>query len=60
MEFLKEALARAGQLIITGDADLYSALWISLKVSLAAIAAATLIAVPAGFALGTFRFPAAA
>ncbi|HQO26187.1 MAG TPA: ABC transporter permease, partial [Acidobacteriota bacterium] len=57
MDFLKEALVRAVRLIVTGDADLYSALWISLTVSLAAITAATLVAVPAGFALGTCRFP---
>ena len=57
VDFMKEALVRAIRLIVTGDADLYSALWISLTVSLAAITAATLVAVPAGFALGTCRFP---
>lgn len=56
MEFLIQALRKAGELIVTGDADLYSALWISLQVSLAAILAATLVAVPAGFVLGTCRF----
>jgi len=57
VEFLLEALQRAAELAGGGDPELYSAVWISLKVSLAAIVITTLLALPSGFALSTFSFP---
>jgi tungstate transport system permease protein len=57
VEFLLEALQRAAALAAAGDPDLYSAVWISLRVSVTAILITTCLAVPAGFVLSTVTFP---
>jgi tungstate transport system permease protein len=57
LNFLLESLARALELIVSLDPDVYQAVWVSLYVSIIAIVLATLVGVPAGLAIGTCRFP---
>jgi len=47
----------AFQLVLTGDPALYAIVWLSLVVSLSAVACATLIGVPLGAFLALTRFP---
>jgi tungstate transport system permease protein len=47
----------AFQLVLTGDPALYAIVWLSLLVSLSAVACATLIGVPLGAFLALTRFP---
>lgn len=47
----------AFQLVLTGDPGLYAIVWLSLVVSLSAVACATLIGVPFGAWLALTRFP---
>lgn len=52
-----DALAQAATLIIMLDRDLFEILWLSVRVSLIALAIATLIALPLGTYLAITRFP---
>ncbi len=45
------------QLVLTGDAGLYAIVWLSLLVSLSAVACAALIGVPFGALIALTRFP---
>jgi tungstate transport system permease protein len=47
----------AFQLVLTGDTGLYAIVWLSLVVSLSAVACAALIGVPVGAWLALTRFP---
>jgi len=51
------ALARAVGLILAWDAELIEIIGLSLRVTLSAVAAACLIGLPLGAAVGAFRFP---
>lgn len=50
-------LGQAGGLILAGDRDLIEIIGLSLRVTLTAVAAACLIGLPLGAAVGAFRFP---
>ncbi len=52
-----DAFAAAGRLILSGDADLMEIVWLSLRVSLTAVALASLIGLPLGAAIAVWRFP---
>ncbi len=49
MDFLTHALINAFRLVTSGDPDLFNAVWISLRVSCAAIVITSVIAGPLGF-----------
>jgi tungstate transport system permease protein len=57
MGHLGAALATALDLIATADPDLVAIVLLSLQVSLAAVALATVLGLPLGAALALFRFP---
>lgn len=57
MDGFGDILARAGALILSGDADLYAIVGLSLRVSCTAVLLACLIGLPLGAAVGIFRFP---
>ena len=57
MSEIAEAFRTAFQLIVGFDAELGEIILLSLRVSLSAVALATLIGVPLGAAIALFRFP---
>jgi tungstate transport system permease protein len=57
MNDIVSALAMAGELIAAGDPELTDIVALSLRVSLTAVAAATLVGLPAGAAIAVGRFP---
>ena len=52
-----DILGHAVGLILSGDADLLEIVWLSLRVTISAVALACLIGLPLGATLGAFRFP---
>jgi len=56
MDFLLEGLFQAVQLLIGGDAETYSAVWATLRVSGYSMGCSLMIGVPLGFCLGYFDF----
>lgn len=52
-----DALAEAFRLIVTLDADLYEILWLSIRVSLTALAISAIISLPLGTWLAITKFP---
>lgn len=56
MSELTEMVSEALRLISGGDADTYSAIWTSMKVSVLATAIATALALPAGLVVGLCEF----
>lgn len=57
MAYLLDALLGALRLIVTADADLFNAVWASLRFSVTSTVLASLIGIPAGVALAVVRFP---
>jgi tungstate transport system permease protein len=57
MHDIAQGFMLAGQLIISGDPQLWSIVLLSLQVSLTAVAVAALIGMPLGAALAVGRFP---
>jgi len=57
MDYLWQGLIQAFALLISGDPETYSAIWVTLRVSSLSIAATLFLGIPAGFALGRFNFP---
>lgn len=57
MGALIEGFSRAFSLIMHLDAELFAIIWLSLKVSFSALAAATLVAVPVSALMGLKKFP---
>ncbi len=57
MSEFSEALVSAGALLMTVDADLFEIVGRSLRVSLTAVGAATMIGLPVGAAVALYRFP---
>jgi len=57
METLAQALRGAFGLILSADRSLVEIVWLSLKVSLAAVVFATLLGLPLGAAIAIARFP---
>jgi tungstate transport system permease protein len=56
MDFLLEGFFQAVQLLIGGDAETYSAVWATLRVSGYSMGCSLIIGVPLGFCLGYFDF----
>ena len=56
MNFLLEGFFQAFQLLLSGNAETYSAIWATVKVSSYAIGFSLLIGIPLGFCLGYFDF----
>ncbi|MFP4158509.1 MAG: ABC transporter permease [Desulfobacterales bacterium] len=57
MDFILQGLAEAFTLLFTGDAETFSAVAATLKVSGLSMAASLTIGIPLGFALGCLQFP---
>ncbi|MCF8030781.1 MAG: ABC transporter permease [Desulfohalobiaceae bacterium] len=57
MDYLWQGLAQAFALLLSGDPETYSAIWVTLRVSSLSIAATLVMGIPAGFVLGRFNFP---
>lgn len=57
MDFFEASLRAAWKLVLSGDPQLWHIVSTSLKISLTAVAAAALIAVPAGMLIGMRAFP---
>lgn len=56
MNFLLEGFSQAFKLLISGDAETYSAIFATVKVSSYSIGCSLLIGIPLGFCLGYFDF----
>ena len=56
MNFLLEGFFQAFHLLIVGNAETYSAIWATVKVSSYSIVCSLLIGIPLGFCLGYFDF----
>ena len=56
MNFLLEGFYQAFSLLLSGNAETYSAIWATVKVSSYSIGSSLLIGIPLGFCLGYFDF----
>ncbi|MBW2604140.1 MAG: ABC transporter permease [Deltaproteobacteria bacterium] len=56
MDFLLEGFFQAFNLLVSGNAETYSAIWATVKVSGYSIVCSLLIGIPLGFCLGYFDF----
>ena len=56
MNFLLEGFFQAFNLLLSGNAETYSAIWATVKVSSYSIGSSLLIGIPLGFCLGYFDF----
>lgn len=57
MDLLVEGLAQALGLLVSGDAEVWGVIWLSLRVSLSATLLSLLIGIPVGAALALNEFP---
>jgi tungstate transport system permease protein len=57
MDYIWQGLIQAFALLLSGDPETYSAIWVTLSVSSLSIAATLFMGIPAGFVLGRFTFP---
>jgi tungstate transport system permease protein len=57
MGYLTEGLRTALRLLATGDAETYSAVFTTIRISTLSIIASLLIGIPLGFLLGYYEFP---
>jgi tungstate transport system permease protein len=55
LDFLWDGLREAVRLVVTGDAETFHALWVSLLCTLTSITLAALVAIPYGAWLGVYR-----
>jgi tungstate transport system permease protein len=56
MNFLVDGICQAVELLLSGDAETYSAIWATLRVSAYSMGCSLFIGVPLGFWLGYFDF----
>jgi len=56
MDFILEGFFQAFNLLLSGSAETYSAIWATVKVSSYSIVCSLLIGIPLGFCLGYFDF----
>ena len=56
MDLIIEGIFQAFSLLLSGNAETYSAIWSTVKVSSYSIACSLLIGIPLGFCLGYFNF----
>lgn len=57
MDYLQEGIKKAFYLLLSGDAETYSAIWVSFQVSSLSIFFSLLLGLPLGFGLGYYTFP---
>ena len=57
MEFLWQGLLKAFTLLTSGNAQTFSAIWVTLRVSTLSIVGSLLMGIPLGFMLGYHSFP---
>jgi len=57
MEYILQGIVQAFKLLLSGDAETYSAVAATVKASGFSMAASLFLGVPSGFALGYLRFP---
>jgi tungstate transport system permease protein len=57
VDLIADAVRHAGRLLLGGDGEIWSILWLSLQVSGTATVVSLLLGVPAGTALALSRFP---
>ena len=57
MDYIRDGLLKAFQLILQGDPETYSAIWVTLQVSTCAMTVSLAVGLPLGFVLGHFNFP---
>jgi len=56
MDYIAEGLVQALNLLLQGDPETFSAIWVTLRVSTASILASLMLGIPAGFLLGHYDF----
>jgi tungstate transport system permease protein len=56
MDFLSEGFFQAFHLLLSGNAETYSAIWATVRVSSYSIGSSLLLGIPLGFCLGYFDF----
>jgi len=56
MDFLLEGFIQAFELLLSGSAETYSAVWATVRVSSYSLGCSLLIGIPLGFCLGYFNF----
>ncbi len=56
MDYIGQGLAQALTLLLKGDAETYSAIWVTLRVSTISTLASLILGIPAGFLLGHYAF----
>jgi tungstate transport system permease protein len=56
MDFILEGFFQAFDLLLSGNAETYSAIWVTVKVSGYSMVVSLLIGIPLGFCLGYFEF----
>ncbi|MCF8026010.1 MAG: hypothetical protein K9K82_11065 [Desulfobacteraceae bacterium] len=56
MDYIGQGLLQALNLLIQGDPETYSAIWVSPRVSSASIPASVVLGIPLGFLLGHYAF----
>lgn len=57
MDYIWQGFVQALKLLIHGDPDTYSAIWVTLRVSTTSILASLVFGIPSGFLLGHCDFP---
>ena len=58
MDYLLTGFIKALELLVQGDAQTYSAVWTTLRLSSLSMAASLVLGIPLGFGLGFYSFPA--
>ncbi|MFP3981909.1 MAG: ABC transporter permease [Desulfobacterales bacterium] len=56
MDYIAEGLVQALNLLLQGDPETFSAIWVTLRVSTASILASLILGIPPGFLLGHYDF----
>jgi tungstate transport system permease protein len=57
MDFIVAGIVKAFQLLVQGDRETYSAVWVTIQVSSLSMTVSLLIGIPLGYSLGYFDFP---
>lgn len=57
MDYLWQGLTKAFELLMSGDAQTFSAIWVTIRVSTLSIAGSLFLGIPLGFLLGYRNFP---
>lgn len=57
MDFILDGIVRAFQLLLDGDRETYSAVWVTVQVSSLSMSVSLLVGIPLGYLLGYLDFP---